>query len=195
MNEYAGTLYKSWTERGKSRFIIAVDGLSRSGKTTLAVELYDHLKEAVNVIVFHMDDFIEERSRRYQTGHEQWYEYYQLQWDTEWLRDHFLSELKSADALTLPVYNPLSDSHILETYNLSENDIVIVEGVFLQRKEWRSCFDYIVYLDCPRKVRFSRESKETRLQIDKFKNRYWKGEDIYLEKEEPLVRADLVIHG
>jgi uridine kinase len=64
---------------------------------------------------------------------------------------------------------------------LIPNDcVVIIEGVFLQRKEWREFFDYIVYLDCPRETRFLREGEIVKGNIEKFRNRYWKAEDYYL---------------
>ena len=51
----------------------------------------------------------------------------------------------------------------------------------------------MVYLDCPRETRFLRESPETQKNLSKFKNRYWKAEDYYLETELPKDRADVVI--
>ena len=71
--------------------------------------------------------------------------------------------------------------------------VIIVEGVFLQRKEWRDFFHYMVYLDCSRETRFLRESPETQKNLSKFQSRYWKAEEHYLEAELPRERADLVI--
>ena len=42
--------------------------------------------------------------------------------------------------------------------------VIVIEGVFLQRKEWRDFFHYMVYLDCPRETRFLRESPERTFQ-------------------------------
>ena len=72
------------------RLVVGIDGLSRSGKTTLTAKLMAHYeKENIPAISFHLDDLIVERGRRYGTGEEEWYEYYQLQWETAWLREHF----------------------------------------------------------------------------------------------------------
>lgn len=57
-------------------FIVAIDGLSGAGKTTLANEL----KSSMNhVVMIHIDDHIVEKSKRYNTRHDEWFEYYQLQ--------------------------------------------------------------------------------------------------------------------
>lgn len=89
-------------------------------------------------------------------------------------------------------YDSNSDNHHVETIALLHTDLIIIEGVFLQRKEWRDFFDFILYLDCPKETRFARERKETQQNLDKFKNRYWKAEDYYVETECPKERANVV---
>ena len=74
----------------ENRFIIGIDGLSRSGKTTFATNLKENMKqESIPFHIFHIDDHIVERNKRYQTGHEEWYEYYHLQWDIEYFGRNF----------------------------------------------------------------------------------------------------------
>ncbi|SFJ44886.1 MULTISPECIES: kinase [unclassified Bacillus (in: firmicutes)] len=179
-----------------SRFILGIDGLSRSGKTTLVKKLSHKMKEKkISFHVFHIDDYIVEREKRYNTGNEEWYEYYNLQWDTDWLSRNFFGKLKSANHLILPVYDDESNTHSQQEVQLSNPSVIIVEGVFLQRKEWRSFYDYVVYLDCPRSKRFLRESEDTQKNITKFENRYWKAEEFYVNTEAPDKNADLVLKG
>ena len=74
----------------ENRFILGIDGLSRSGKTTFVANLKENMKqEGIPFHIFHIDDHIVERNKRYHTGYEEWYEYYYLQWDIEWLRQKF----------------------------------------------------------------------------------------------------------
>ena len=177
-----------------SRFILGIDGLSRSGKTTLVKELHDILvKESQEFHIFHIDDHIVERARRYDTGYEEWYEYFQLQWDTDWLKEHFFQKLKVSNQITLPFYDSQTDTHQNEFIRLPREGVIIVEGVFLQRKEWRAFFDKIVYLDCPREKRFMRETETTQQNPEKFKNRYWKAEEHYFNEYNPIKNADVVI--
>ena len=46
-------------------------------------------QEGIPFRIFHIDDHIVERNKRYHTGYEEWYEHYYLQWDIEWLRRKF----------------------------------------------------------------------------------------------------------
>ncbi|WP_420489765.1 kinase [Neobacillus drentensis] len=179
-------------EEGK-RFIIGIDGLSRSGKTTLVKHLSHMLtEEKLPFYVFHIDDHIVERNRRYNTGHEEWFEYYQLQWDIQGLRDQLFEKIKGAQSFNLSFYQDESDTQVTKQITLPDSCVVIIEGVFLQRKEWSNYYDFLLYLDCPREKRFLRESSSTQKNIEKFKNRYWKAEEFYLGTERPMRRANMV---
>ncbi|EMA6342846.1 kinase [Bacillus cytotoxicus] len=176
------------------RFVLGIDGLSRSGKTTLVKQLEQKLKQkGASFYMFHMDDHIVERNKRYHTKFEEWYEYYYLQWDIEWLRYHFFQQLKRKEQFRLPFYNDKTDSCKMRDIKIPIPCTIIIEGIFLQRKEWREYFDYIIYLDCPREKRFAREHESVRKNISKFKNRYWKAEDHYLETELPKQRAHFIM--
>lgn len=178
----------------ENRFILGIDGLSRSGKTTFVANLKENMQqESIPFHIFHIDDHIVERNKRYDTGFEEWYEYYYLQWDIEWLRQKFFRKLQNETKLNLSFYNDEIDLCEMKKVQIPIVGVIVIEGVFLQRKEWRDFFHYMVYLDCPRETRFLRESEETQKNLSKFENRYWKAEDYYLETELPKDRADLVI--
>ncbi|MBJ7987224.1 kinase [Bacillus cereus] len=183
-------------EHKDERFILGIDGLSRSGKTTLVKELEADMKQSgIPFHIFHIDDHITERNKRYNTGFAEWYEYYNLQWDIEWLQRNFFLKLQSDIQVQLPFYHDETDICEMKEIQLPLVGVIIVEGVFLQRKEWRNFFHYMVYLDCSRKTRFLRESEETQKNLPKFQSRYWKAEEYYLEKESPRDLADFVIRN
>ncbi|MFD0051279.1 kinase [Actinomycetes bacterium NPDC127524] len=179
-----------------NRYIAGIDGLSRSGKTTLVNRLSEYLKKNnIPYVIFHIDDHIVERNKRYNTGKEEWYEYYSLQWDVKWLSQHFFKNLKSAQTLRLPFYDNERDTCEFRDINLPDRCVIIIEGVFLQREEWRNHFDFFVFLEVSREKRFLREKAETQQQTEKFKNRYWKAEEHYLQTEFPKENADFLIEG
>lgn len=176
------------------RFILGIDGLSRAGKTTFVKELASML-ESTNIqnLIIHIDDHIVERKSRYNTGQDEWKEYYYLQWDIESLKEILFEKLNYSNELELPYYDNDLDRHEYKKLNITDKKVFIVEGIFLQRKEWSSFFDYTVFLDCPRDVRFSRESMKIQQDIEKFTKRYWKAEDFYMEKVRPIEKAQLVL--
>lgn len=180
-------------------FIVAIDGLSGSGKTTMVEQLSDL---STDVVVFHIDDFIVERSKRYGTGESEAMEYYALQWDVDLLVKTLFKPLQEGQTkLTLPYYERDRDEVINRTVEIAPNALVLIEGIFLLRDEWRRYFDYIVYLDCPREVRYERAlHRDTYIgdlaeRLDKYTRRYWPGEAHYVKTINPKAKADQIIHA
>ena len=177
-------------------FVVAIDGLSGAGKTTLV----SRLSEEPTILVLHIDDYIVERDRRYETGQPEPTEYYALQWDVSRLeRELFRPLAEGVTELVLPRYDYERDVIVEEVIDVSSAHTVVVEGIFLQRPEWRPYFDYVIYLDCPREVRYERVlNRDTNLgdpekRLAKYKRRYWPGEDFYLQLVDPKRGANVVL--
>lgn len=135
-------------------FIVAIDGLGGAGKTTLVQQLKNIGK---HVVIIHMDEHIVEKKRRYHTGHEEWFEYFQLQWDVPYLKEQLFEKLHQNESqLRLPFYNKKVDSLEEKRIDIPPKSIVLTEGVFLLRDEWKAFYDFIIFLDCPKKVRCKR---------------------------------------
>lgn len=178
-------------------FIVALDGLGGAGKTTIAkkcAQMCDH------AVVIHMDDHIVERKKRYATGHESWYEYYFLQWDVRFLKTHLFEKLyQSTEQLCLPFYYQQDDRLVLKELSIPKKAMVIIEGIFLLRDEWRPYYDVAIYIDCPKAVREQRVlARDTYLGdrkaiLEKYQTRYWPAEDYYIATQKPHEKADFVI--
>ena len=66
-------------------------------------------------------------------------------------------KLQNETRLKLPFYNDEVDSCEMKKVQIPIVGVIVIEGVFLQRKEWRDFFHYMVYLDCPRDKISTRE--------------------------------------
>lgn len=133
------------------------------------------------------------------TGQTEWYEYYYLQWDVKSLITNLFEPLySSCNNIILPFYKSTTDSTTTKNIIVEFDSIVLIEGIFLQRKEWRTFYDFVIYLDCPKELRHERVlnrdlyigTYETRL--NKYQRRYWLGEKHYLDTVKPMEIADLV---
>jgi len=202
MNSHIEKIIKLLKTHDKNEpFILGIDGLSGAGKSTFANNLKNELsKKGIEGLLIQIDDHIVQRSKRYDTGYEEWYEYYFLQWDIEKLAEKlFLCLKENEHSINLPFYDKTHDQIQNRVLSLSNYNLIIIEGVFLQRTEWRQFFDYLIYLNCNKETRYDRVRKrdtylgnETEI-IKKYKRRYWKGEEYYLKNENPISKANLVI--
>lgn len=181
-------------------FLVAIDGLSGAGKTILTEELAKELiKFGYKPLIIHIDDYIETREKRYNTGRKEWEEYYYLQWNTEKLEKELFKKLFEGEQIVeLNFYDSQADAHKRQELSVSSDQIILVEGVFLQRREWKSYYDLTVFIDCPRQLRYQRVLKRDSYignlddRMVKYEKRYWPGEDYYLERVKPMENADLV---
>jgi len=186
--------------RGNRPFIVGIDGLGGAGKTTIARKLKLELEEEhCETSLLHIDDYINKIKQRYQTGKEEWFEYYFLQWDVKLLQTELFDNLhNNKDLLTLPFYQSSSDTIIDKQINVEFSSIILVEGIFLQRKEWRDYFDFVIYVDCSHELRAKRVLERDlyignyRARLGKYKRRYWVAEDYYFNNEAPIENADYI---
>ncbi|PIC70108.1 uridine kinase [Sporosarcina sp. P16b] len=201
--ETAETLYNQFLNRpNKNRpLIVGLDGLGGAGKTTFVKMVKQKLKGyncKVNIV--HLDDHIVEKNKRYHTGYEEWYEFYYLQWDIDGLLNTFLKSLYNSEHLHLSFYDKSTDSISNRQVDVLAGSIVLIEGIFLQRKEWKIFFDYVIFLNCPFELRkervLNRDSYigEYQDRLKKYTERYWLGEKHYLDTINPYSIADLVIN-
>ena len=162
--------------------IIGIDGLGGAGKSTISERICCEIKNNnIHTILLHIDDFINEREVRYNTEYLEWQCYYDLQWRYKYFADKD------------------NDCYFTKNYDIKEKTVVIVEGIFLQRKELYGIFDYMVYIDVPEDERMARLLKRDtyigneQQIIDKYENRYFPAERKYFNEYNPEQSADFVI--
>ncbi|MFS0688000.1 kinase [Sporosarcina sp. 179-K 8C2 HS] len=182
--------------------LIGIDGLGGSGKTTFVKEIEQELLyQNCQAVTFHLDDHIVERKKRYETGYEEWYEYYYLQWDVDNLTANLFEPLqRGCNNIFLAFYDKLTDSTVTKQTTVTSDSIVLIEGIFSQRHEWKSFYDIVFFLDCPRELRHKRVLNrdlyigDYEERLDKYQRRYWLGEEHYMDIVKPITNADFVYY-
>ena len=178
--------------------LIGVDGLGGSGKTTFAKMLQSKL---ANAVVFHLDDFIHPRNIRYDESVAEWEAYYYKQWRFDYLRKILLQPLASGLPVntTIEHYHKETDQYVRTPITIPVDTQVILEGVFLQRKEFREFFDYIIFIDVDKNTRLNRVLERdtyigTKEEISaKYDRRYFPAEEMYVKEYNPVRLANRVI--
>lgn len=181
--------------------VIGIDGLGGAGKSTLSEAIKERLEsDGYHVVLLHADDFIFQRSIRYNDAYSQWKCYYELQWRYNYLKS-VIDDIKSTEdsVVSIDLYDKVTDCYDPFDFPVTDNTIIILEGVFLQRKELEGMFDLMIYIDLSEEERLSRVLKRDEYigsEDDirrKYEKRYFPAERFYVEKHAPAEKADVVI--
>lgn len=187
--------------RTNQTLIIGIDGLGGAGKSTISEKLCQLLCEAhLEVTVLHIDDFIHPKSVRYNAAYPEWECYYHLQWRYDYLlKEVFLPVRDGNFCKEIELYDKDKDTYFVRQTKIPAGSVLILEGIFLQRRELQGVFDFTIFLDIPKEVRLQRVLQRDSYIGDeaairaKYENRYFPAERHYVAECTPQQKADFVI--
>ena len=181
--------------------LVAIDGINAAGKTTFAAAFAAHLVAlGLTAHVVHVDDFHHPRRYRYATGHNG-RAFYERYIDFDRLVADVLQPLRREGRLgaTLQLLDVPSDElTLVKTFHIEPDSIVLVEGIFVLRRDLRSVFDLRVYLDTSFSISIARGRRRwTHLpgaEVERrFRRKYLPGQTLYLKHHRPRAAADVII--
>jgi uridine kinase len=183
---------------------VAIDGRTAAGKTTFADELALILRNrGREVIRTSIDGFHRSRAQRYRRGRHSAIGYYEDARDLAAVNRYLLAPLgPNGDRRYRTATFDLSlDRPVDQTPIVAGNDnILIVDGTFLQKPELRDSWDVIIFLEVAEETAILRGAKrdaqlfgDEKAAEEMQRSRYQAAFKIYDERCEPLRHADIVI--
>ena len=169
--------------------LVAIDGLTCAGKSTLAGQVAGELQDAAVVDV---DDFYRPMAaeERAMLGPKESYDRY---FDWERLLRDVLVPLSTHSRARYRRYDWVTNG-LAEWHEIEPRGVVIVEGVYSTRPELRPYFSVMVYVDAPREVRLAR-LLDRRYPDVSWVDHWMAAEDWYAEHVDPANQVALVVHG
>lgn len=185
--------------------LVGIDGVDGSGKTTFAKELVEELQKSGRQIIFvSIDHFHNPENVRYARGRDSAEGYYRDSFNNDAIKAVLLDPLKSGDRhYKTGVFDYATDTELdLPEQVADEDAIVIMEGIFLLRPELVEYWDLKVLLDVDFETTLERVQARKKDQehlgdaaaiVQKYKDRYIPGQQLYFEEAQPRQQADFVI--
>ena len=182
--------------------VIGIDGLGGAGKSKISEQICEYFNEnQYHTVLLHIDDFINIKKVRYNDAYSDWQCYYDIQWRYDYFALSVIDKIKTSaiSSVDVELYDKDKDTYYIQNYSIEKKTIVIVEGIFLQRKELCGIFDFMIYIDIPEDIRLKRVlMRDTYMgnqqQIkDKYENRYFPAEHKYINDYHPADYVDYVI--
>jgi uridine kinase len=185
---------------GPGRFRLGVDGVDGAGKTTfgraLAAALGVAGRPATSVPA---DRFLHPRAVRHARGRHDPLGFYRDSYDDAALvRDLLVPFGPGGDgwyrtaSLDLATDRPVAP----EPVRAADDEVLVLDGLFLQRPAVRARLDAVVFLDVPFATTYRRMAERDGCDPDPehpANRRYRLGQQLYLDEHRPAEVADLVV--
>ncbi|OGO06357.1 MAG: hypothetical protein A2Y92_00465 [Chloroflexi bacterium RBG_13_57_8] len=185
-------------KRTKCRpFVVGISGIDGAGKTELAMALEKFLiSRGHDTQSVHLDDFHNPVEIRY-AGNDPSDNYYNRSFNLPLIIDKLLKPLrrKGAFSTRMTLLDYRTDKYELEReYSFHPDTIVILEGVFLFRKELAPYIDYKIFLDIPFEESKRRaKQRDPEAVLNKYDKKYLAAQARFLAEYPPEKTADMFI--
>ena len=169
--------------------MVAIDGLTCAGKSTLAGQVAGALGDAT---VVSLDDFYRPAGAKERAilGPRESYDRY---FDWKRLLGDVLTPLSSQSRARYRRHDWVND-RLAEWHEVVPRKVVVVEGVYSTRPELRPHFGVLVYVDAPREVRLARLLARGYPDMS-WADHWMAGEDWYVKHVRPTLHVALVVDG
>lgn len=182
----------------QDRFIIAIDGVDGSGKSTFSDQLSQRLRnDGYPVIQASLDSFHNPKSVRYRQGKSSPEGFFLDTYNYDSLHSQLLTPfINGANMITTACFDHKSDSAIKTDCYAEKHAILLLDGMFLHRPELRSLWDYSIFLKVPFEISYARmaiRDGSNPNPLSPENHRYYEGQQIYYRTCQPEDYASLVI--
>jgi uridine kinase len=179
---------------GRRMILVAIDGPGGSGKSALARSLRMTLDEAdVSVSVVEVDDFYLPSAARSREGPSE----KPIGGDFDWrrLRDQVLEPLRRGQSARYDRYDWAKDE-LSDMGEVLPGGVVLVEGIYSNRRELTGFYDLRIWVECPRELRLTRGlERDGETARSRWEQDWMPSEDRYIQEHRPQDLADIVVRG
>jgi uridine kinase len=181
--------------------LVGLSGIDGSGKGHVAGRLAPMLADrGVRVGVIHLDGWLNLPSVRFDPNRpaENFYEH---AFRLDELFAQLVAPLRSTRSVrvVMDFAEETATSYRPYTYEFHDLDVVLLEGVFLFKRAYRSRFDLAVWVDCSwetaleRAIARSQEGLPPDATVQAYRTIYFPAEEIHLARDDPRRSADIIL--
>jgi uridine kinase len=177
---------------------VAIDGVDGAGKTMFADALAERLEAHDRVVVrAGVDGFHNRRSVRHRRGRDSPEGFFRDSYDYEALRTALLFPARIGKPFRTAVFDWRTNRKAtVNPLTVPLPAILVLDGIFLNRRELRDEWDLSIFLDVPFAVSYARMAKRDGSDPNPeaaSNRRYHEGQQLYFRECRPREAADIVI--
>jgi uridine kinase len=192
---------KSDGRDSRTSLLAAISGIDASGKSTIARQVARDLEtHGQRVALIPLDPWHTPPAVRFGGGRSPEH-FFGHAFRMEELFGLLVEPLRRRRSrrLTVDLIRQSGDVPYEHTYDFEEVDVILLEGIFLLRRELRPLYDLTVWLDCSFEVALRRaiarnqESLSEAEIAGEYTNLYFPAQRLHLERDNPRGSAHLVL--
>ena len=183
-----------------SAFAVAISGIDGSGKGFVAQQLQNLLEEnGCRTALVSMDEWQMPKAVALmkENAAENFY-HNVFRWNAFF--DSFFIPLQKNRSIQLAVkhFSTPNDEVVIKKYDFSNINILLVEGIFLLKKDLAMFFDYKIWIDCSfetslkRALQRNQEGLSNLELLNDYNTYYHPAQQYHFEKDEPRKNADTI---
>ena len=189
--------------RSSRAVLIGLSGIDASGKGYLAERLRRRLHEVgLKVAVIGVDGWLNLPNIRF-CAEQPDLRFYDHGLRLEEMFTQLLLPLRDRRSINLEMdyVEETASKYRRYRYRFLDVDVVLAEGIFLFKRELRSCFDLSCWVDCSfetalkRALQRGQEGLTAQDTIRAYETIYWPAQRVHFERDGPRDAADLIINN
>jgi len=183
--------------------LAALSGIEASGKSVVAGRIAVGLQQAgLRVAPIALDPWHQPASVRF-AEHDPAATFYRNAFRFEELFERLVEPLRRDRAIELEarLLDLPADATYAHTYRYENVDVILLEGIFLLRRDLRPRYDWSLWIECPlevalaRALRRNQEGKALEQLRADYERIYFPARRLHLALDEPAAHADLVLEN
>jgi uridine kinase len=183
--------------------LVGVSGIDGSGKGSLAKQLLARLwQRSIHAVTLNADAWLNLPGRRFSPHNPAQHFYdFAIRFD-EMFRDLVLPFRNSRSCkVDADLAEETATEYRRHTYKFDDIDVIVLEGIFLFKREYQRHFDLSIWIDCSfetalaRALRRGQEKLSIAETIRAYETIYFPAQMIHLAHDNPRLVADLVINN
>jgi uridine kinase len=183
--------------------LIAISGIDASGKGHLARELAQGLRErAYRVALVGVDGWLrlpQERFNAVDTARH----FYSRAIRFEEMFQHLILPLRERRSIEVQVdfTQETASSYRKEWYRFVDVDVILLEGIFLLKKDYRHQYDLSIWIECSfetalqRAVARAQEGLPPAETVRAYESIYFPAQRLHFQLDAPMRAANMVLHN
>ena len=188
--------------RGRRRaLLVAMSGIDGSGKTTLSARLAELLEDrGLRTARITLDPWHTPWAMRYNAA-DPGRHFYQHAFRFGELFERLIEPLRRRRSITLalPLIRLVDDAWVEHTFEFADIDVILLEGIFLLRRDLRRRYDLAFWVECSFETALTRAltrnqegRSEARLRED-YARIYFAAQQIHMARDAPERHADGIL--